>query len=108
MEPVQTILLSFSGVFTFAFGLAWLLPLVTAGQEQRTVSKGEVVTTLLDIALLLLDYIPVFWIFRAIPEAPSAYRAARLEWNNNASLRISFWLSAISLATFVGCIYIFP
>ena len=108
MEPVQTILLSFSGVLTFAFGLAWLLPLVTAGQEQRTASKGEVVTTLLDVVMLLFDYIPVFWIFRAVPASPLAYRAARLEWKNNSSLRISFSLSAISLATFVGCIYIFP
>jgi len=46
--------------------------------------------------------IPFFWLFRAIPEVPSAYKAARETWKREASIRCLFWLSIASLPVNVG------
>tara|TARA_B100001971_G_C18171487_1_gene527394 strand:- start:261 stop:377 length:117 start_codon:yes stop_codon:yes gene_type:complete len=35
MDETLIILACFSGIFTFAFGLAWSIPLVAAGMEER-------------------------------------------------------------------------
>ncbi len=107
MEEIRIIILCFSGIFTFAFGLAWILPLFAAGQHDTKPSKDDFTTSILDLILILLDCIPVFWLFRAIPEAPSAYRAARETWRKEPSIRVMFWLSGASLVVTVGALY-FP
>lgn len=106
MEQIRIIILCFGGIFTFAFGLAWIIPLSLAGQRESRCDKTSVTFGLLDLLLILLDCIPVFWLFRAIPEAPSAYRAVREAWKNEASIRIMFWLSFGSLAVTIGCCFL--
>jgi hypothetical protein len=106
MEEIRIITLCFAGIFTFAFGLAWILPLIAAGQEDTKPSRDDIATSIADLILILLDCIPVFWLFRAIPEAPSAYRAARETWRKEPSIRAMFWLSGASLVVTVVALYI--
>lgn len=97
METIRLILLSFGGIFTFAFGLAWILPLMIAGQEELAKKKGSEVVLFMDLLLLAFDCIPIFWAFRALSEAPSTLREARALWKSERSIRSMFWLSMIAL-----------
>jgi hypothetical protein len=106
MEQIRIITLCFGGIFTFAFGLAWIIPLFVAGQKDTKPSRVDITTGVLDIILIILDCIPVFWLFRAIPEAPSAYKAAREAWTKEPSIRAMFWMSAVSFIVAVGSFYI--
>ena len=106
-ETVRIIILCFGGIFTFAFGLAWIMPMVIAGQDQSERKKSDVAWGLMDLILILLDCFPIFWLFRAIPEAPSAYRAARETWKKETSIRTMFWLSTGSLLVTLGACF-FP
>jgi ABC-type antimicrobial peptide transport system permease subunit len=97
MDELSIIIMFFGGIFTFAFGLAWFIPLVTACQKESEPTYGDTIFSLLDLLLLLLDCIPLFWIFRDIPQAPSTYRLARETWRNQPTIRTMFWYSSISL-----------
>jgi hypothetical protein len=97
MEELRTVILSFGGIFTFAFGLAWILPLATAGRKEAKLKRDDAAFALLDLLLMAFDCIPFFWLFRAIPETPSAYRAARQAWRSQPTIRSMFWLSAAAL-----------
>ena len=98
----------FSGIFSFAFGMAWSLPLMAAHSEQKSVScngnKRDVVFGGLDFLLVIFDCIPLFWLFRAISETPSAYKAVRDKWKSEASIRWSFKAFLVCIALFASSI----
>ncbi len=106
MEPLRIIILTFSGIFTFAYGLAWIVPLVAAAKQESESSYVGQTLRLLDLFLIILDCIPIFWLFRAIPSTPSAYRAARDAWLTQSSIRTSFWLSLAALTITLAGLFI--
>lgn len=106
MEEVRIIMLCFAGSFTFAFGLGWIIPLCAACRKEKKPTRVDIAASILDLIMILLDCIPVFWIFRAIPEAPSAYRASREAWRKEPYIWAMFWLSATSLIVAVLALYI--
>lgn len=106
MEEFRIILLCFGAVFTFALGLAWLIPLVIAGHKGLKPTEHDESLAIFDMLLLLFDSIPIFWLFRAIPQAPSAYRSIRQTWKKEASIRNMFWLWSATLASTIGAIFI--
>ena len=108
LEEVRIIVISFSGIFAVAFGLAWLIPLWVAGSrlERENADQEDRQIHLFDMVLLMLDIIPLFWAFRTLTEVPSAYRAARLEWQSHPSIRVMFWLSLVSAAIAVGMAFL--
>lgn len=102
MQETATIILAFSGIFTFAFGMAWLFPLVAAhSKHPKPPTRSDWLFGGMDLVLCLMDCIPVFWLIRAIPEAPSAYAEARRKWREEKSIRLCFYLFIISAATTV-------
>lgn len=101
MEELRIVILCLGVIFTFAFGLAWILPLTTAGQKEAKPTKVDAAFSLVDLLLVFLDCFPLFWLFRAVPETPSAYRAAREAWRSQSSIRVMFWLSVIALTVTV-------
>jgi hypothetical protein len=106
MEEVRIIILCFAGIFTFAFGLGWVVPLCVACHKENKPSKVNITVSILDLIMILLDFIPVFGILRALPEAPSAYRASREAWRKEPYIRAMFWLSATSLIVIILALYI--
>lgn len=111
MDEIFFIILCFFSIFTFAFAMAWILPLIIAHSEQKIGSNGDkqdVVFGCLDILFIFFDCFPLFWLFRAIPETPSAYKAVRDKWRSEASIRWSFkaFLVCVALCTIsVACIF---
>jgi len=105
MEELLIVILFFSGVLTFAFGLAWMIPLFTSMHKNESATSVDAAMTILDLILMLFDCIPFFWIIRAIPEAPSAYRSARETWRQNATVRSMFWFSAASFSVFLSVLF---
>ena len=102
MNNTMTVILAFGGIFTFAFGMAWFLPLSAARSEQaEPPSKGDWIFGGADLILILLDCFPLFWLFRAIPEIPSTYTAARDKWRKEPSIRGCFYAWLISLTVTV-------
>ena len=101
MEDLRVILLTFSGIFAFAFGMAWVLPLFSAGESSYGKRQGDETKTFVDLLLICFDCIPIFWILRTIEEAPESCRAAKNAWDNQQSIRITFWSSLISTLVFV-------
>lgn len=110
MTEVHHALLAFHAIFTFAFTLAFAIPLAVAGAAERATRaeqmrkpKGiwDTMGPLLDTLLLLEDSIPVFWLFRAIRDAPENARAAQKKWKEESSIRLCFWIS-------IGLVFTFP
>jgi len=111
MNEIFLITICFSFIFAFAFGMAWSLPLMTAHSEQKSVSNNknqqDVVFGVLDILLSIFGCIPLFKLFRTLPETPSAYKAVRDKWKSEVSIRWSFkaFLVCITLFTSSSIIY---
>lgn len=103
MNEILIVLLCFSGIFTFAFGLAWALPLFTAGMEERNkeVELKPRTRDFADILLVLNDMLPVFLIFDIFRQAPEDYSAAKRKWKEDSMVRVSFW---IFLSSGITCI----
>jgi hypothetical protein len=93
METTLTVAAIFTGIFTFAFGMAWLMPLAVTSVEQRKKqpARSDTLLAVLDLVLMITEFIPVFWLFRAIPAAPSTYRAVRTKWAAEKSIRFFFY-----------------
>ena len=102
MEVVLFIALCFSGIFAFAFGMAWFLPLASARSNiVEETPKRDVVFPLLDIVLMLFDCIPFFWFFRVLPTSSAAHQEVRRLWKEEESIRNSFYSFVWSVATSV-------
>ncbi|WAC21425.1 hypothetical protein OVA24_08500 [Luteolibacter sp. SL250] len=101
-NPLVICLLSFSAIFTFAFGMAWFMPLVAARNEVRKeeATAHDTILTGADILLLIMDCFPFFWIFRTVgklPELPAAAREVREIWQAEPSIRRMFHAWLVSL-----------
>lgn len=104
MEAIFTPAVALLGIFVFAFGAAWFIPLVTANAERMREQEGanepiHAATLFLDSLLILCDSIPVFWILRVFHSNKGATSAARDKWKNEISIRRCFylWLTSTSL-----------
>lgn len=107
METIVTVIGIFAGLFTFAFGMAWAMPLFAARTEQaQPASKSDWTFAGWDLILILLDCVPIFWLFRAVPEIPSTYTAARDKWRSESSIRGCFYAWLVSLTVTVVAIVI--
>lgn len=105
MDKFIIVVLSFGGIFTFAFGMAWFLPLFAARTEEaEPPTKKDWVFGGADLILLLLDCFAIFWHFRAIPEIPSTYTAARNKWRQEPGVRGCFyaWLISLTVTVIAG------
>ena len=96
MDVTLIILLCFSGIFTFAFGLAWCIPLAAAGMEERESELKPTVRDIADIWLILNDMIPIFLVVDLFRKAPEDYSAAKKKWKSDGMIRASFYISIIS------------
>ncbi len=104
-NPLVICLLSFSAIFTFAFGMAWFMPLVAARKaavRNDEATAHDTVFTAADILLLIMDCFPFFWIFRTVgklPELPSTAREVREIWRAEPSIRRMFraWLVSLGV-----------
>lgn len=102
MHTFFGLILCFTVSFGFAFGMAWMLPLVAAGVDHRkaaAVTRVDTFFGLVDVILLIMDCIPFFWVFRSLSETPSACGAARKKWQEESSIRWSFHLFLICMVT---------
>jgi hypothetical protein len=106
MDIILVVLLFLSGTFTFAFGLAWTLPLVTAGIEERKIEDQPRFRGIADILLILNDMIPIFFIFDILRQAPEDYSAAKKQWKSEGMIRASFYISLLSGISTVCIVYI--
>ena len=103
METALLITTLMGVTFSFAFGMAWFVPLVSARAEYLAsddIEKGLVkksVFAVLDILLLLIDTIPIFWIISCFMDAPETMKAGIKRWKEEKMIRVCFWL-------FVGCV----
>ena len=104
MQTLPLIIFIHAAIFTFAFGLAWFLPLfaVQKDHDDRPKRERDWVIAWADVFLIIMDCFPVFWLFRAIPEVPSTYTAAREKWRKEASIRGCFYASLVALSIAIG------
>jgi hypothetical protein len=101
VKNLPIILVAFSGMFTFAFGMACLMPLATADAEkqaQRKPGKYEWGYHLLDTLAMIAHCLPVFSLMRLINELPGMIIEAREKWRQDATVRGCFYAFVISLA----------
>tara|TARA_B100001093_G_scaffold142646_1_gene135085 strand:+ start:283 stop:618 length:336 start_codon:yes stop_codon:yes gene_type:complete len=100
MKEFWLIIAFLSGTFSFAFGLAWIIPLLTARMEEMNHEQHNDNSYsslgILDFFLILIDVIPIFWIIGFIAEAPDTMEAAINKWKEDSMIRICFW-------SFIGC-----
>ena len=96
MDETLIILACFTGIFTFAFGLAWSIPLVAAGMEERKAELKPTVRDIADIWLILNDMIPIFLVIDLFRKAPEDYSAAKKKWKSDGMIRASFYISILS------------
>lgn len=108
MPDILIALAALHGILAAAFVAAFTIPLAAAGAETRAeraramrgrLDRLELIGGLLDLALILGDAIPVFWIFSFARQAPDDVRAARLKWREEESIRWCFWTASVLLAT---------
>ncbi|MGJ8674270.1 hypothetical protein, partial [Rubritalea sp.] len=93
MHPAITVITTLLGMFAFAFGLAWFVPLASAHSDNRkSRPAGDIAFPLLDILLLLLDCIPIFWLFRSVPFSSEARHDVKDQWRKDKSIRVCFYL----------------
>tara|TARA_B100001093_G_scaffold497625_1_gene544780 strand:- start:79 stop:414 length:336 start_codon:yes stop_codon:yes gene_type:complete len=101
MDKFWTIIAILSGTFSFAFGMAWLIPLGIARNEAMELDEqtDNVRTTfiLFDFFLLIMDVIPIFWVITLLMDAPDTMKVTKEKWNEDKMIPICFW-------TFIGCI----
>ena len=101
MQTIPLIIFIHAAIFTFAFGLAWFLPLFGVREDHDVKPpkrERDWVFAWADVFLIIMDCFPLFWLFRAIPEVPSTYTAARKKWSKEASIRGCFYASLVSLS----------
>lgn len=101
MPTIPLIIFIHAAIFTFAFGLAWFLPLIAVREDHDvspTKRERDWVIAWADVLLIIMDCFPVFWLFRAIPEVPSTYTAAREKWRKEAGIRWCFYASLVSVS----------
>jgi hypothetical protein len=102
MQTVFIVIIAFSGIFTFAFGMAALMPLLAAREEaQRKMDGRDWTFAGLDLLLVLLDQLPFFSLARAIPALPADIAAMRRKWREEPSIRGCFIAFLISLVVLV-------
>lgn len=92
MEAIILPTSAFLGMFIFAFGMGWFMPLVAVYSDSQKNNKSDFTYSILDILLMLFDCIPVFWLFRVFPASNSSLKRVRGEWTTNKSVRWSFYL----------------
>lgn len=108
METLRIVILAYSGVFTFAFGLGWIIPLASAHAEVEQEKKPyDGLFFAADLILFLLDCIPFFWIFRVLPRVPDGYRALKEKWGEEASIRRCFYLFVFSGSVTLSTLWFF-
>lgn len=73
-----------------------MLPLVTAGIEERKTKAKPAVQDIADILLILNDMIPIFLIFDILRQAPEDYSAAKKKWKSDGMVRACFYISLLS------------
>jgi hypothetical protein len=95
-----------SGILTFAFGLAWAIPMLQAGDRGRPADARDLHFGLLDLLLVLLDFLPIFGPLRALPRLPAAHAAAREVWRSDPAVRRFFRLSLASATIFAASLFL--
>jgi hypothetical protein len=96
MNEILIILACFSGIFTFAFGMASCLPLIAAGVEERKTELKPTVRDIADIWFILNDMIPIFLAIDLFRKAPQDYSAAKKKWKSDGMIRTSSYISILS------------
>ena len=100
MTTLYLIIVIHSVIFTLCFGAAAILPLIKGHADSKPKNKVDDTSSyelIGDILLILLDCMPVFWLFRAVPEVPGIYMTAHKRWNERKSIRMFFYLSLFFL-----------
>ena len=95
---------AFLGIFVFAFWLGWFMPLITIHMNDQKERQPDFTLSILDITLMLLDCIPVFWLIRVLPTSINGIEKVKMEWSANKSVRVSFYLFLISIFSLGFCI----
>ena len=118
-EILLVILTCFSAIFFFALSLAWFTPLIIEANKEALFEKGFQDSSeprgnlgILDWLLLAMECIPVFWVISLLQKwilkedslNVKGSVAAKEKWKSERSIRVSFYLSLVSLATFIVCI----
>jgi hypothetical protein len=106
MDSAWLIVPILSGLLTFAFGLAWIIPMLQAGDHGRPADASDIPFGLLDLLLVLLDFLPLFGLLRALPRLPAAHAAAREVWRSDPAVRRFFRLSLASAGVFGGSLFL--
>lgn len=107
METAITVIGILAAAFSFAFGMAWFLPLAIAADKLRkNPDQSEYAIAGLGLLLLVLDCIPVFWIFRAVSETPTMCSEAQKKWAEDRCVRRMFYAFCVSLGIAIFCLFI--
>ena len=109
-------------IFAFAACMGFAFPLAIAGSEKRAERAEEIkqrlvtaniLGTIADLWLILIDAIPIFWLFHFawnaktelpedIKEAKQRWnediKEAKQRWNEEPSIRLFFWISVILIS----------
>lgn len=102
METTILAIIAFCGMFTFAFGMAWILPLFTAHANiTKDRSDTDIVFPLLDVLLMTMDCIPLFWLVRIKPLSCEWREAARQVWSEEPSVRNCFYGFLVSVSLII-------
>ena len=117
-ESLYIVLVSFSAIFSFAFGLAWFIPMLKIEMpefpsESQEAPKDSLSwwSFLIDQILILLDIIPIFWIYHLIMgliqtayTVPENVRVAQQTWKESPQIRNMFWAWIISCTCLIALI----
>ena len=106
MQSAWLIVPILSGILTFAFGLAWAIPMLQAGDRGRLADARDLPFGLIDLLLVLLDFLPIFGLLRALPRLPAAHAAARALWRSDPAVRRFFRLSLASATIFAASLFL--
>lgn len=109
MEGALLALIAFLGIFTCAFGMTWFMPLCAVTQEaqkEQPASKVELGFAGADLFLLLLDSIPIFWIFSLLfsRDRNKPKSKAQYKWKEEPAIRRCFYLWLASLSALIATI----
>lgn len=107
MDGAWLIIPIFSGVLSFAFAMAWTIPLMQAGEKACPSESTDLRFGFFDLILVVLDCIPFLAMLRGLTRLPAAHTAARELWHSDPSVRKLFRLFLASGTVFMGSMILF-
>lgn len=87
----------FSGLFTFSFFLAFIIPLISAHKENSKELNNYMKCSFLDI----LTNLEIFKLAHFVKQLPGMFVSAKDEWKKNKAVKTFLVFTLISLMCFV-------